>query len=239
MKKKFAVFDIDGTYFRSHLYWEVVLAMARAGKLHPEVNHMALELYEGWKQRKHDKAFEEFDEQTATKINSVLAEIDPANYDKIRRETLLPMLDHTYMFPRKLKEELQQKGYVILAISGSRFEEVDLFARHHKFDDWVGQTWHRTDDGKNFTGKITATYKDKHLLLENLVKKHNLTYEDSYAIGDSSGDISILSVVKYPIAFNPNHVLLEHAKNQKWKIVIERKSIVYSLEPHDGSYILA
>lgn len=239
MKRKFAVFDIDGTYFRSHLYWEVVLAMARADKLHPEVNQLAVDLYNKWKSRTHDKAFEDFDLITVEKINKVLAEIDPKHYDEMLQKTLVPMLDHTYMYPPRLKKELQDKGYMILAISGSRYEEVDMFARHHKFDDWIGQTWHRTEDGKKFTGKITATYKDKHLLLDKLVKKHNLTFDGSYAVGDTGGDINILDIVDNPIAFNPNHILLEHAKKQGWKIVIERKSIAYTLEQKNGQYILA
>ncbi len=239
MKRKFAVFDIDGTYFRSHLYWEVVLAMARAEKLHPEVNQMAVDLYSNWKRRKHDKAFEDFDEMTVTKINEVLAEINPMHYDEMLKQTLLPMLDYTYMYPVRLKKELQDKGYMILAISGSRYEEVDMFARHHKFDDWIGQTWHRTEDGKKFTGKVTATYKDKHLLLDKLVEKHNLTFEDSYAVGDTGGDISILDIVHNPIAFNPNHILLDYAKKNGWKIVIERKSIAYTMEQTDGLYVLA
>jgi HAD superfamily phosphoserine phosphatase-like hydrolase len=239
MMRKFAVFDIDGTYFRSHLYWEVVLAMAKAEKLHPEVNQMAIDLYSDWKRRKHATAFEDFDGQTVVKINQVLSEINPKNYDSIMVETLKPILDHIYMYPKKLKEQLQSEGYLILAISGSRKEEVDLFAKHHGFDDWVGQTWHRDRTGTKFTGEVTATYKDKHLLLEQLVKKHNLTYSGSYAIGDTAGDIGLLSIVETPIAFNPNHILLKTAREKGWKIVIERKSIAYILEPNaSGVYEL-
>lgn len=238
VKKKFAVFDIDGTFFRSHLYWEVVLAMAKEKKLHPEINDMALQLYEDWKQRKHATAFEDFDGLTVQKINQLLHEISPEHYDEFVPKTLKPLLDHVYMFPKRVKEELQNKGYMILAISGSRREEVSLFATHHGFDDWIGQTWHRDESGKKFTGEVTATYKDKHLLLDTLIEKHSLTYEGSFAIGDTAGDISILERVENPIAFNPNHVLLEHARKQAWKIVIERKSIAYTLEPRDGSYIL-
>lgn len=233
------MFDIDGTYFRSHLYWEVVLAMAKAKKLHPTVNQMALDLYGDWKRRKHATAFEDFDGLTVVKINEVLSQINPKHYDTIMVKTITPILDHIYMYPKKLKEDLQKEGYLILAISGSRREEVDLFAKHHGFDDWIGQTWHRNKTGTRFTGEVTATYKDKHLLLEKLVEKHNLTYEDSFAVGDTAGDISIMETVANPIAFNPNHVLLEHAKKRGWKIVIERKSIAYTLEQKDGSYVLA
>ena len=213
--------------------------MARDQILHPQINEMAIELYSGWKRRVNATAFEDFDGLTVQKINQLLHEISPEAYDKYMPETLIPLLDHTYIYPKLLKEKLQNEGYMILAISGSRKEEVALFAEYHSFDDWIGQTWHRDKSGKKFTGKVTATYKDKHLLLDKLVSKHNLTYKDSYAIGDTAGDISILERVDNPIAFNPNHTLLAHAKNAKWKIVLERKSIIYELEPQNGTYLLA
>lgn len=237
-KRKFAVFDIDGTYFRFHLYWEMNLALARAGKLHPKINKVALELYDSWKRRENAKAFEAFDLGIVEKINELIHEINPANYDELLEKTLTPLLDRTYVYPRKLKEKLQKEGYMILAISGSRQEEVELFAKHHNFDDWVGQTWHRSTDGLHFTGEVTSTYKDKHLILESLVKRHNLTYEGSYGLGDTGNDVSMLETVENPIAINPNHSLLEEAKKRGWKIVVERKSIAYTLEPRDGSYIL-
>jgi phosphoserine phosphatase len=237
--KKFAVFDIDGTYFRSHLYWETTLSLARQSKLPGDINGLVLELYDKWKKRSHSRAFEDFDYQSVVKINELLKEIKPTDYDKAVADTLNPILDEVYIFPKKLKEKLQSEGYMILAISGSRREEVKLFCEHHGFDDWIGQTWHRSEDGKSFTGDIHATYKDKEVLLETLVKKHSLTYEDSYAIGDTTGDITILENVAHPIAFNPNPGLLTHAQQRGWDIVLERKSIAYTLQKgKDGTYLL-
>ncbi len=238
-KQKFAVFDIDGTFFRSHLYWEVVLGLARRGKLHPKINARTLELHEAWKSRVANDAFEAFDNETINAIDDLLVELNPHEYDQALKEVLLPVLDHTYMYPKTLLQQLKADGYFILAISGSRIEEVNLFAKHHGFDDWIGQTYERTPDGKAYTGKVFKTYKDKHIILETFVKKHNLTYEGSVAIGDTGSDISILAVVDQPIAFNPNRALLEHAQHNNWKIVLERKSIAYTLEAgHDG-YLLA
>ncbi len=237
-KQKFIAFDIDGTYLRTHLFYEVILAMAREGKLHPEINSDALELYDKWKRRAHDKAFEDFDSGTITRIKDLLTELDPKEYDQMREKALKPLLDHVYMWPKQLKEKLQQSGYKIIAISGSRAEEVELFAKHHSFDDWVGQLFQRGEDGK-YTGHVKSTYDDKENLLKNMVKKHNLTWSDSYAVGDTSGDIGMLELVENPIAFNPNHSLLEHAKKRGWPIVVERKSIAFKLVLEKGQYVLA
>jgi phosphoserine phosphatase len=72
------------------------------------------------------------------------------------------------------------------------------------------------------------------------VKEHGLTWEDSYAVGDSGGDSSMLARVEHPIAFNPNNDLQTEAMKHGWPIVLERKSIAYRLEKGpDGTYILA
>ncbi len=239
MKRKFAVFDIDGTYFRSHLYWETTLALARDGKLPKDISKFALELHDKWKKRVHTRAFEDFDYQTVRKLNELLHEINPIHLDETIKTVLKPMLDYVYVYPKKLKEKLQKEGYFILAISGSRKEEVELFCKHHKFDDWIGQTWHRTSDGKKFTGEVHSTYKDKHLFLDDFISKHNLTMKGSVAVGDTGGDISILELVDNPIAFNPNPDLLAHAQENGWTIVLERKSIAYTLENQNGAYLLA
>jgi phosphoserine phosphatase len=229
MKRKFAVFDIDGTYLRAHLYWSVMLALAKEKKLPRDVNSLALGLYEDWKNRKNDRAFEEFDRTIVTRLNDLLHEIKPDDFDSAIRNTLAKTLDQVYMYPKSLKEKLQAEGYFIIAISGSHQEEVELFCRHHGFDDWAGQVWHRSDDGKTFTGDQTFTHNNKDNLLKSFVKKHDLTYEGSYGVGDTSTDIPMLELVENPIAFNPNPGLLEHAQEQNWKVVIERKSIAYTL----------
>jgi phosphoserine phosphatase len=72
-----------------------------------------------------------------------------------------------------------------------------------------------------------------------MVQKHGLGYNDSVAVGDSEGDITMLEAVSKPIAFNPTQALFDHAKTKGWEIVIERKNVIYRLENRDGSYILA
>ena len=239
MKKKFAVFDIDGTYFRSHLYWEVVLELARNKKLHAKLNESALKLYSNWKDRTSNLAFEEFDKQTIAVIDTLITELDPAAYDEYVERVIRPKLDHVYYFTKQLHSKLKNDGYFTIALSGSRREEVDLFARHHGFDDWIGQDYYRDERTGRYTGDGFKTHKDKDKILQTFIDKHGLTLNDSYAIGDTGGDIGMLEMVENPIAFDPNRDLLAHAKKAGWKIVIERKSIAFTLEPNtDGEYFL-
>jgi HAD superfamily phosphoserine phosphatase-like hydrolase len=238
MMRKFAVFDIDGTFFRSHLFWEVVLELAKREALHPKLNSYTVDLYERWKRREHKRSFEDFDGNSILALKELVTELDPEIYDSVMQEVITAKVDHVYRYPKELLQTLKKDGYFILAISGSRQEEVDIFAKHHGFDDWIGQKFERTPDGKRYTGNIQATFKDKHLLLQNFIEKHNLTTKDSFGMGDTGGDISLLEIVDNPIAFNPNHELLNHARDHGWKVVVERKSIAFSLVQKNGSYIL-
>jgi phosphoserine phosphatase len=40
----------------------------------------------------------------------------------------------------------------------------------------------------------------------------------------------MLSSVGNPIAFNPNDALAAHAKKYGWKIIVERKNVIYDLK---------
>jgi len=84
---------------------------------------------------------------------------------------------------------------------------------------------------------VAALHKPE--LLKQLVAKHGLTFTDSIGMGDSEGDISMLEMTEHPLAFNPSKILFQQAQKQGWKVVIERKNMIYELEPADGHYRLA
>ena len=46
----------------------------------------------------------------------------------------------------------------------------------------------------------------------------------------AEGDREILDVVGTPIAFNPSYELAVLARRKKWKIVIERKDVMYHID---------
>lgn len=142
-----------------------------------------------------------------------------------------------YRYTRDLIRQLKQRDYLLFAISGSHDEAVALLASYHGFDDFVGARFVRSD-GK-FTGETKRTWGVKHQTLARLITHHDVAAKDSIGIGDSEGDISMLEMVEQPIAFNPSKKLFQHARAQGWKIVIERKNMIYELESEHDKYILA
>ena len=61
------------------------------------------------------------------------------------------------------------------------------------------------------------------------VEREGLTLKDSIGVGDSEADIPFLKLVDHPICFNPNKKLQLVAKKKKWKVVVERKDVVYTM----------
>jgi len=68
---------------------------------------------------------------------------------------------------------------------------------------------------------------NKGTILQRAVRKENLTLKDSISVGDTESDIPMLDLTDTSIAFNPNMMLLRHARRQKWEVVVERKDVVY------------
>lgn len=82
-----------------------------------------------------------------------------------------------------------------------------------------------------FTGKINDLHliANKANIVKRALEKEKLTLECSIGVGDTEGDISFLELVEQPICFNPNTRLYKHAKRMGWKIVVERKDVIYEL----------
>ena len=236
-KQKFAAFDIDGTLFRSGLYREVAYELMRMGALPPDVLEETTAKNREWRHRSHGNAFEEFEMLLIDRIDNYLPQLRIEDYEEAAQMVLAKRADNVYVYTRDLIHDLKAQGYFLIAISGSQIELVEPFAAKYGFDAWVGQQWERGDE--YFTGNVTKTHTGKDVILKDLAKRHSLTFKDSYAVGDSNGDVGMLSIVDNPIAFNPTYELYEKAVENGWPMTIERKNVIYTMKSQpDAAYTL-
>ncbi len=135
-----------------------------------------------------------------------------------------------YRYTRDLAKEFKMKGYFLLAISHSPKFIVDGFGYEYGFDKVYG-TFCGTGPSGQFTGEIEERdlIFNKAAVLQRAIRKEGLTLEGSVAVGDTETDIAMLEMVETPIAFNPNQNLYAHAKRRGWKVVVERKDVVYEI----------
>ncbi len=236
-KRPFAAFDIDGTLIRWQLYHAIADALAKRGLIDAKTYQSIRDARMDWKRRTHGEAFSAYQSELVVAYEKLLLDLSYKDFKKAVNGVFDEYKDQVYTYTRELVKKLKKDGCLLFAISGSQIEIVSKIAKYYGFDDCVGTIYEH--EGDKFTGAMTAHLGGKHVVLRELIDKHHADTAGSIAVGDAASDISMLEMVETPIAFNPERNLFEHAKTKGWKIVIERKNIVYELKKQDGRYVLA
>jgi len=233
---KFAVFDIDGTLYRWQLFHELVQELTFAGAFDETVFHEINDRWNKW--RGGAMSFDEYESYIVTVLMAELPKLSVELFDATCQKVVAQSRHKTYHYPRQLIADLKAQGYFLIALSGSQQELVDGFAAHYGFDVALGALYERQES--RFTGKVIRPILGrKKELLSEIIVTHDLTTTGSIGVGDSEGDIGMLSLVESPTAFNPSSGLFEHAKASGWPIIIERKNIAYRMEHQDNAFVLA
>ena len=227
-KRKLAIFDIDGTIFRSSLVRELLNSLIREGVFSKSVEKEVEKDYLAWVNRQGDY------ENYIWKVVDLYTENIGGKYEKdvsaVVKKTISSEKNKLYRFTRDLLKDLKKQNYFLLAISGSPSFIVSEFARQLKFDHYFGSEY-EVKKGI-FTGKVLrGGWLDKTVLLNKFKQTHrDIDFSSSIGIGDTQSDIPLLEIVGNPIAFNPNMELAKYAKRKGWRIIVERKDVIYDIK---------
>lgn len=236
-KRKFAVFDIDGTLVRWQFFHAIVHELGKSGAMNSAAHQNIRDARMQWKQREHVDSFHDYELALVQIYFEALPSISQVDHQAAIGRVFEEYKDQMFTYSRHLLERAKKDGRVVLAISGSHDSVLKLLADYIGLDDFIGANFEYKNGA--YTGVVNSPISDKASALRQLVAKHDLALEGSLGIGDSESDIGMLELVENPIAFNPSAGLLEAAKKRDWKIVLERKNVVYELESYNGQYILA
>lgn len=227
-KNKIAIFDIDGTIFRKNLHFELINELAWMKIFPYEVRNALTEIYTDWLE--HEGTYEDYRKAL---VELYARHIKGCKKDDVLKASKIVIPFHakrTYIFAERLIRKLRNDGYHLIAVSGSPIEVVEEYNRHYlKFDNAFGSIY-AVDDENRYTGEASfEPSRNKGHLVEQYVYEHHLSLKDSYGIGDTESDISFLRLVEHPIAFNPNQNLKAAARDGNWKVVIEKKDVIYEI----------
>jgi HAD superfamily hydrolase (TIGR01490 family) len=227
-KRPVAVFDIDGTVFRSSLLVELVDRLVER-EIFPETAGKYYEkARQDWLDREGD--YEPYIRKVVAAFAKHLKGIPYGDVADVAGEIIEEKRGRTYRYTRDLIQELKRKGYYLLGVSHSPKFIVDGFCYELGFDKSYGTFY-----GSGASGRFTGEMEDEHLImnkaaiLTRAVEKENLTLRGSVGVGDTESDVSMLALVEDPIAFNPNRALYRHAKKNLWKVIVERKDVIYEI----------
>ncbi len=227
-QKKVAVFDIDGTIFRSSLLIELVDALIQEGIFPTNARREYHEAFQAWLER--TGSYEQYLGAVVRVFEKNLRGIRYADFLRVAERVALFHQNRIYRYTRDLVRVLKKKRYYLLAISNSPKTIVDGFCKDLGFHKVYGRIY-GSDANETLTGEVLHEdlIIDKGKILLRAVEKEGLTLKGSVGVGDSESDISFLKLVEYPICFNPNKKLYDYAKRRGWEIVVERKDVVYKL----------
>jgi HAD superfamily hydrolase (TIGR01490 family) len=234
--RKFAAFDIDGTLIRWQLYHALVDGLIKQGYAQPEDWTQIHESRMSWKTRSHAEAFKAYEHELISTYDKILTSLSVKQFNEVVDKVFDEYKDQVYVYTRDLIKDLKAKGYLLFAISGSQREIVKKIAEYYGFDDFSGSIY--VQKGGKFSGKVILPHLNKDKVLKEFIAKHNAELKGSIAVGDSLGDSAMMEAVEQPIAFNPEAKLFKVAKEKSWKVVLERKNMVYELEENNGKYEL-
>lgn len=226
--QKVAFFDIDGTLFRSSLVVELVERLIDADIFPKEAREYYYEHFLNWKNR--TGRYEEYIDKL---VETFMEHIQGAPYGEvidIGREVVAEKGNHVYRYTRDLVQQLRSDGYYLVAISQSPKLILNDFCREHGFDKVYGRIY-ETGPQDRFTGEIAELHliENKANIVKRVAAQDGLTLEGSIGVGDTEGDIPLLESVETAICFNPTKKLHDHAVRNDWKIVVERKDVIYEL----------
>src|SRR3989338_5362766 len=226
--KKLAVFDIDGTIFRSSLFIELVEEMVRKEIFPREVRSRYEKQYRMWLERRG--SYEDYLNAMIAAFMENLKGVPYDEFEKAGEAVAMANKNKVYRYTRDLIKTLKKRGYFLLAISQSPKGTLDAFCKRLGFNKIYGRFYELGPTDK-FTGEVVDLHliSNKANIVKRAIQKEDLSLKDSYGIGDTDVDIPMLELVDNPICFNPNAKLYRYAKLNGWKVVVERKDVIYEI----------
>jgi HAD superfamily hydrolase (TIGR01490 family) len=226
--KKVAFFDIDGTVFRSSLLIVLAEALIREGVFPKKAEDRYIQEYQAWRNR--EGTYEAYIKAVVTSYIEHIKGVHYGDLADVGRIVVAEQSNYVYRYTRDLIASLKRDNYFLVAISQSPKTILDEFCREHGFDKVYGRIY-EIGPQDLFTGTMIDVHlvENKANIVARVIEKEDVTITDSIGVGDTEGDTALLESVATPICFNPNSGLFEQAKRRNWKVVVERKDVIYEL----------
>lgn len=229
-KRRLAIFDIDGTLFRSSLLVELVNSLVENNIFPETAKKLMDEYYFAWINR--EGSYEKYIRQVINIYQWYIGGWDKELINSTAQKVVDFHKKRVYCFTRDFIRELKDKNYFLLAISGSPEDIVYKFADYFGFDRAFGSVFEVSQEDR-FTGKVLYdAAENKKQILKTFLNENvgNIDFRKSFAVGDTQSDIPIFEAVDCPIVFNPNLDLAYYAIKKGWRVIIERKNVIYQLD---------
>lgn len=230
-----AFFDIDGTFHRNSLLIEHFKGLIKYELISPSVWHNQVkEAFDNWDKRQGQ--YDEYLMDVSQIYRKHLVGVSKEDIEFTANQVIRLKSDRVYRYTRRQIQWHLKQGHKVIFISGSPDFLVSKMAEKYNADDFCGSGYHIDETGA-FNGDVSPMWDavNKEKQLHSMFQKHNIDLSESFAYGDTNGDITMLKHVGNPVAINPSKELLSNINAQgdlkdKAKVVIERKDVIYEFD---------
>ncbi|WP_459130045.1 HAD family hydrolase [Guggenheimella bovis] len=236
MKKIGAFFDIDGTLYRNSLLIEHFNKLIQYEMIDERVWFDRIEVpFTEWTERKGD--YEYYTYVVAEAYRNALVGFNLDEIEFLAKHVIKKNWQKTYVYTRNQIKWHQEHGHEVIFISGSPDFLVGKMADAYGVKVYKASTYVK-DEGGIFHGEVLPMWdsESKKRAVMELRETFDIDLKESYAYGDTGGDYTLLELVGNPVAINPNRNLFLRIKEsvdmlEKVKIVVERKDMIYEIDP--------
>ncbi|MDR1774211.1 MAG: HAD-IB family hydrolase [Clostridioides sp.] len=230
-----AFFDIDGTLYRDALIIEHFKKLIKYDIIDQKYWYNNVrDTFMNWDKRQGN--YDDYLEKVCKIYVDAIKGLNNDYIDFTSNQVIRLKSDRIYKYTRNRIDWHHKQGHKIIFISGSPDFLVSKMAKKYNADDFEGSKY--IFENGIFTGNVEPMWnsESKNNAIDKFKKKFDIDLDNSYAYGDTNGDIQMFKRVGNPVAINPTKELLKAIINSneissKIKIIVERKDIIYSLKP--------
>lgn len=233
---KAAFFDIDGTLYRDSLMIEHFKKLVKYEVLDQSLWHTHVkQTYENWHKRRGN--YDDYMVELATIYIDSLRGLERSKMEFVTNQVIDLQGDKVYMYTRSRIQWHLDNGFMVFFISGSPDYLVKRMAARYGATDCIGSHYF-VDENDRYTGEVQKMWdsENKYVALNDFVTRYHVDLAQSYAYGDTNGDMAMLRLVGHPIAINPTRELLVNLRSDpelsdRTEVIVERKDVIYRLTP--------
>jgi HAD superfamily hydrolase (TIGR01490 family) len=212
-----AFFDVDNTIIRGASSFHLAVGLYRRGFFRTRdivrfAVHQARYLTFGEDRRQIDdvrnRALEIMHGRSVAEVVAIAEDV----YDEVLSLRIFPGT-------QKLLDQHLRTGHQVWLVTATPVEIGDLIARRLGATGALGTVAEHKDGF--YTGRLVGDLlhgKAKADAVRALAEREGLDLERSFAYGDSTNDVAILSEVGFPCAINPDGRLRKHAAEVGWPV---------------------
>lgn len=213
--KRLAIFDIDGTLYKSAFGVKFLRAMVEDAVI--GVPEFAQD-YERWKHADNATKRQIFQERFRGIYHNQLVGVHRDAMLQAVQKLLQKESSNVYQDVVAELSTAKSVGYTALALSHSPFIAVSAFSSAYGFEHCIAPDF-LFDAKDNYIGSDSSFVYDKAHQVAQFCKDHGIGLDESMGFGDRVEDLPVLEAVSRAVATRPEPALRLIAVERDWEII--------------------